>query len=73
MFVNGRGLFQRPPQALNGAPSGEGTAGVGGTTHPSHDDLDLLEADDGDDEFPVPLRPRKGKEPVGVVGVKRKR
>ena len=35
--------------------------------------IQLLEGDDGDDEFPIPLRTRKGKEPVGVVGVKRKR
>ncbi|KAH8106832.1 hypothetical protein BXZ70DRAFT_252612 [Cristinia sonorae] len=34
----------------------------------------ILEDDDVDvDEFPIPLRTRKGKEPVGVVGVKRKR
>lgn len=26
-----------------------------------------------EDEFPIPLRTRKGKEPVGVVGLKRKR
>ena len=35
--------------------------------------IQLLEGDVGDDEFPIPLRTRKGKEPVGVVGVKRKR
>ncbi|CAL1705054.1 unnamed protein product [Somion occarium] len=35
----------------------------------------LLEGVDGDDDvgIPIPLRTRKGKEPVGVVGVKRKR
>lgn len=26
-----------------------------------------------EDEFPIPLRTRKGKEPVGVIGLKRKR
>lgn len=37
----------------------------------------IVEEEDDDevdvDEFPIPLRTRKGKEPVGVVGVKRKR
>ena len=33
----------------------------------------LLPTVDEEDEFPIPLRTRKGKEPVGVVGLKRKR
>jgi hypothetical protein len=37
----------------------------------------LLDEDDGEDDdsdaFPIPLRTRKAKEPVGVVGNKRKR
>ena len=37
----------------------------------------LLHEDDGEDDdsdaFPIPLRTRKAKEPVGVVGNKRKR
>ena len=41
----------------------EGLEGVEGE---DEDDVDV-------DEFPIPLRTRKGKEPVGVVGVKRKR
>ena len=32
-----------------------------------------LQVDDADDEFPIQLRTRKEKEPVGVVGLKRKR
>ncbi|KAI0695697.1 hypothetical protein BC835DRAFT_1414667 [Cytidiella melzeri] len=32
-----------------------------------------LPPEDGDDEFTIPLRTRKDKEPVGVVGLKRKR
>lgn len=33
----------------------------------------LPTVDEEEDEFPIPLRTRKGKEPVGVVGLKRKR
>ena len=33
----------------------------------------LLGGDEEDEEFPIPLRTRKGKEPVGVIGLKRKR
>ncbi|KAL4254060.1 hypothetical protein ABKN59_002461 [Abortiporus biennis] len=35
--------------------------------------VELLDASDDGDEFPIPLRTRKGKEPVGIVGIKRKR
>lgn len=37
-----------------------------------HEEL-LPTVDEEDDEFLIPLRTRKGKEPVGVVGLKRKR
>ena len=33
----------------------------------------LPSVDEEEDEFPIPLRTRKGKEPVGVIGLKRKR
>lgn len=33
----------------------------------------LPPVEEEDEEFPIPLRTRKGKEPVGVAGVKRKR
>lgn len=33
----------------------------------------LPTVEEEEDEFPIPLRTRKGKEPVGVVGLKRKR
>ncbi|KIP09485.1 hypothetical protein PHLGIDRAFT_316055 [Phlebiopsis gigantea 11061_1 CR5-6] len=32
-----------------------------------------VDEEEEEDEFPIPLRTRKGKEPVGVVGLKRKR
>ena len=32
-----------------------------------------LQTEDADDEFPIPLRTRKDKEPVGIAGLKRKR
>lgn len=32
-----------------------------------------LQTDDADDEFPITLRTKKDKEPVGIAGLKRKR
>ncbi|KAH7930779.1 hypothetical protein BV22DRAFT_1190893 [Leucogyrophana mollusca] len=52
----------------DGGESGRIGAGVGGKR------VGSVEEDDEDsDTFPIPLRTRKGKEPVALIGMKRKR
>lgn len=46
---------------------------VAGKDAERESDLPPVDEEDEEDEFPIPLRTRKGKEPVGVVGLKRKR
>lgn len=59
----------------HGPPSGGGGGGGGGGEEraPVGADLGALLGGDEEEEFPIPLRTRKGKEPVGVIGLKRKR
>lgn len=48
--------------------------GRDGDTRPVGKEGPLLEDEDDDsDAFPIPLRTRKGKEPVAIIGTKRKR
>lgn len=58
------------------SPSVDDDRASGGGSEPVVHILEDVEGEDDEvdvDEFPIPLRTRKGKEPVGVVGVKRKR